>query len=44
MALLLRGKICIEYEVFDLSRNWLAPFPADRIHMIYVTNRCDDRY
>src|ERR1700704_2443140 len=28
MALLLRGKICIECEVFKKLRNWLSPLPA----------------
>src|SRR5271166_5465999 len=45
MALLLRGKICIECEVLNyLLRNWLAPLPADRIRMIYVTSPCDEGY
>lgn len=43
MALLLRGKICIEREVFIVWQ-WLAPLPADRILMNYVTCRCDAHY
>ncbi len=34
MALLLRGKICIECEVFYVRRNRLTPFPADRSQMM----------
>jgi hypothetical protein len=37
IALLLRGKICIENDVFIYCGTGFTPLPADHVGMIYVT-------